>query len=278
MAAERAASLARTVDRHELPTRVYLDIYASRRPLPGRSRAVQPAWPQLDVDFVHSVCASRPPRPHLPFFGSSASEPFEMDGITVRARAAEARRARMPEDGFFLYRSPGFISRAWGAPVPPEATRIYLALRASDARWFLNDAFEALRRGLRGFAMKTLANPRNYARADAAVVYVPTDVLQTALELMQFELASGGIMPRAETPLGTNPVSGGMAWADSPIDEAETSTSFGQWITSLLLEAERRFGSGIDRDQLARLCTEKGRELDRIYRRNSAEIRTDAAE
>ncbi len=192
-------------------------------------------------------------------FATAAARPW-------LARSDSPSPPEPPARSCYFYRSPGFISRAKGGPLPADTRRFYLALRASDAQWFLSAAAAALDEALPTFAMKCLASPASYRRADAGVIYVPKADAATALDALQGAIGAVGLRLRPTAPLGTCPVTSGLAWADSLLDEAARDMSFGLWLTDLILDASTSLGGRTDKAALADLVQERGRSLDSVYR------------
>ena len=223
------------------------------------------SWRETSVQAVERSLEERGlPDSAFQRFATAAARPWGSDAAPPAGRQSTQRTC-------YFYRSPGFLSRYKGGPLPAETRRYYLALRASQASWFLGAAASALDEVLPSYAMKCLATPASYRRADAAVIYVPDTDAAVALDALQAAIAAASVRLRPLTPLGTCPIAPGLAWADSLRDESAQELSFGLWLADLIVEAAACAREADDAAaNLAEYCMRRGRTLESVYQRGAS--------
>ncbi|HUG85203.1 MAG TPA: T3SS effector HopA1 family protein, partial [Euzebya sp.] len=108
--------------------------------------------------------------------------------------------------------------RTWGELRPTSAegvSRIYLAPRPDDVTRLVRSVTAALAGTGLSWTLKVGGDPRTLTRADGAVVYLPDEDLDTALQLL-LPAVDGLLHP--DVPPLTCRVAPGLAWAHDPGD------------------------------------------------------------
>lgn len=136
--------------------------------------------------------------------------------------------------------APGFVVRRSPVPVPEPWTRVYLNLAAAQAPWFLGPLTGEIAAHMPVLS-KVAAHPRAFLRRDAGVLYLPTDRVRRALDLVQSAIQRDGIVLDRGTPLLTRRLAPGVATADDPSDLP--SPSHGRWVADLVLDAMKDVAS-----------------------------------
>jgi hypothetical protein len=260
----------------DLHREIYLGLYACRCATSADIAEVSRIVPQMDLEFARfatDVEGTAPKPWRCPVLArDERGAIFDLMGVTVRSvDDGAADSVSIPVPVFLLYASPGFIVRMGDRPLGNDTSRLYLALSPEQAPWFLGRLFETLRKRLRGLSAKVLANPRSYARADTAVLYVDSAELDPALEMVTASLAESGVALRPVCPLGTKSMQAGLAWADSPEAEGGVERSFGELIAAIVTDAARH-GAAAHRRRLKALIEARGRCPDAPFRRTPQPI------
>lgn len=256
-------------DAHILSGRIYLELYAMRR------RRLPKVAPNISIAMMDRQFVNWATRPFaglaecrfVPTIVSIGDELLvEIAGVKAGGSFSGIGDGVMvSKPPVYLNRSPGFMFHASGVLETNATTRIYLALRARHARAYFDNLRVSLTRALPAFAMKALSNPANYSRNDAGVIYVARQERKRAMMVVSSWAIGLAVPLRRLPPLGTCQFDRGLGWADSPILSGDTEVSYGQWLTSLLIDAAKEFGSEISTGQLARLIEERGRRADKIW-------------
>lgn len=163
---------------------------------------------------------------------------------------------------------PGFIYRHGNEECGKRPiSRFYLNIGQRQAAWVLGPLAERLDTARVPYDMKVLAHPRAYVRRDAAVVYVPSDIVPEAERVLTAALARDGVTLHKGAPLLTREVAPGIGFADDPSDVAP-GRSHGQWVSWLFLEAARKQADPRRRAMaVSELVESFGRNPEEPYRR-----------
>ncbi|HEY1107678.1 MAG TPA: T3SS effector HopA1 family protein [Opitutaceae bacterium] len=134
---------------------------------------------------------------------------------------------------------PGFVFRHGVMGCGARAvSRLYLNITPRQAPWVLGALAEKLDAAAVPFEMKVLGHPAAYLRRDAAVVYVPSETAERAIDLIRSAIDRDGVRLGNGEPLLTRRLATGFGYADDPSDIGG-GLSHGQWVTGLLLEAAK---------------------------------------
>lgn len=154
--------------------------------------------------------------------------------LGARPEVGEELAIRLPDGSFEL--SPGYYTAFSTEPMPPREqarlVRVYFACRPAAAPALVRTLTSRLDAVAVPFRLKVLADPQDFRRRDAAVLYLPRAALETATPHLARVVAElPGALER-EVPLFTRRLAPGVALAEEP----EAQESFGQHRAGLLAE------------------------------------------
>jgi HopA1 effector protein family len=263
-----------------LSKRIYEAVYAGGYQGSGSVPGADAPAVSFDSHFVQELMRRVPDRqlgdPWLLTARDSGVAHLEREGIratvTVDRLPSEAvvgESVRVVEPALVPGRLPGFVCRYGTIELQGPITRLYINIQASAATWVLGDLARQLERLCLPFQMKVIAHPNAYYRADAGVIYAPSDAISMVVELCIDGIRNGQVRTGQLVPLLTHQVAPGLAVADEPNDiESSTPLSHGQWVTSLLVAA---LATAEDAAAMAKEVEAKilvaGRTTDTPYRR-----------
>lgn len=154
--------------------------------------------------------------------------------LSARPEIGDELAIRLPEGSFDL--SPGYYTAFSTQPMPPREqarlVRVYFACRPAAAPAFVRTLTSRLDSATLPFRLKVLADPQDYRRRDAAVLYLPRAALDTATPHLARVVAELRSALEREVPLFTRRLAPGVALAEEP----ETQESFGQHRAALVAE------------------------------------------
>lgn len=266
-----------TESEQRISEKIYLGLYSARHTRLDQLSNLRPVKSHLDVPFVHWLLRNSQSRTEKTVWRRVSSEAdkqhYSNGYITARSDLAKGGSDTVQSEvsAYSTLQSPGFVSLACendAKRMGVEITRIYLALTPSSTPAFFGGVVNALKLEDVPATFKVLAHPRAYFRSDAAVIYVNQRHAAKSFDLICRVLRDEPIKLRPIVPLGTEQIMPGLAWADSPDIELSDGIkmSFGMWITSVLIEAAKRFGTTCTKTELATIVSNKGRDLNWISR------------
>ena len=137
-----------------------------------------------------------------------------------------------------LDRMPGFVMRRGiETSIGHPHSRLYLNIRPEAAAWVLGPLARRLDHERLPFVLKVLAHPRAYRRRDACVIYVISEQLGAAFDVVWDALAQARLSLDDPVPLFTKKLAPGMGFAEDLSDLGAAEQSYGQWVSWLFLKA-----------------------------------------
>lgn len=165
-------------------------------------------------------------------------------------------------------RSPGFLHRA-GNLEARLLSRIYVNVRPPDAWVVLGPILDALMSCGIECDAKVLAHPSSYHRADSGVVYVPSELEERAVRILQRVLRHHDVRLDVNTPALTHRFARGIGVADEPSDlGGHGEMSHGQWVTNVIFDAVQADSDRALMDRLADRIRRDRRDPSRPHRRS----------
>lgn len=141
-------------------------------------------------------------------------------GSQCQVRVPKERRELHPGYYFML----GDASWPWAEDDEGHLVRVYWNVNSSGAAAWVGAVSAELNRSAVPFRAKVLDSPDGHGRADSAVLYLPRDVLPSAVEGLAAILSKVGGQLGAGVPMFTRAVAPGLAIATDP----GNGLSFGQ--------------------------------------------------
>jgi len=140
-----------------------------------------------------------------------------------------------------LYSQPGFIIRQGMLGLNSELiSRIYININSKQTKWILGELSESFDNNKLRFYLKILAHPKMYLRCDSCVIYVSSNDLDLALNIIKLSIKQNKINLTKRIPLMTMFIQNGIGIADEPSDFAINKISYGQWDSSLFVEGSKK--------------------------------------
>lgn len=135
-------------------------------------------------------------------------------------------------------RMPGFVMRKGirsgsGRPI----SRLYLNIQPAGAAWVLGPLARLLDDKGLPFELKVLAHPRAYLRRDACVLYVISERLDEAFDVVHQAVSFASVSLSDSVPLFTRRLACGIGYADDPSAVDMGEQSHGQWVSNLFVSA-----------------------------------------
>jgi HopA1 effector protein family len=115
----------------------------------------------------------------------------------------------------------------WGGRTAQPDFRVYFAIKAQCAAWFLQAVTEKLEERGANYQFKLLNHPRAYTRPDVAVLYMNRNGIEDCRWVLEI-LATVPSAFRAQTPTFARAIYRGIAVADEPPAAAGGLVSFGE--------------------------------------------------
>ncbi|MCC7477823.1 hypothetical protein IT575_05135 [bacterium] len=254
-------------DRAQLLRVVYTGIYNKRILDVNVLKALPTVSSQLNMGFIAKLLSDATKSEYYFTPASHATVGdffyFLYSGCLFRYRAQQEGLPEVPMPLVRAFTLPGFVS------IPPielddvPRARLYVSISPSQAAWCLNQLASVLILSNRTRGIKVLANPRHYSRADACVIYMTKAESTEVIELLKYSINSYSIKLRNITPLGTLQIGAGIGYAESP--STDESTSFGQWISELVVRVALSQSADGDLAVLTEKANLAGRSLESIY-------------
>lgn len=165
--------------------------------------------------------------------------------------------------------SPGFLwARGDARPPTDKMSRLYLNITSRYASWVMTELTARLNEAGIPYDVKVLAHPRSYRRRDACVLYVASEDVMAAVEIVARELRLKRKTLNESTPLFTRRLMPGVGYADEPSDLSREGLSHGLWVSGLFAEAVEHYSTVSAVVQRVRQLVEAdGRDPDRPYLR-----------
>lgn len=206
--------------------------------------------------------------------GTGARIQVERNGLVLHVTEEEISPdgdgvlVRFPTD--HPYASPGYflVTGTAGPHTDGPTTRIYLHLTAEGAPTVFGSIIAAFDQSHLRYSAKLLNNPIAYTRPDAAVLYVRSDDLSTALAIVLDVRGANNCAFRHSEPAFTARAAPGLGLADEPMSHG-LPVSFGQHRCGIL--ARGLLAAGVDANTIQRrdaICAEllgNGLRLERLH-------------
>jgi HopA1 effector protein family len=224
-AAQGALTLAQRVEPALLPWGLYTHVYASGyqggRPFP-RIEVGSPLDGRFAATLEGAISRTQPCSVRVLSRGELTSE-VECEGIRAYVASSEivehGEVAVVHVAALNVGASPGFISlpgRLGGAQ--GALSRVYFNATPGVAIRILSELTRELDRAAIHYQIKALANPSNYFRRDAVVLYVSSTALGEAVGACRRWLSARRIALKPGAPLLTHEIASGLSVADDPDD------------------------------------------------------------